>query len=208
MCVPHGVCVFYTYSAATEGDTCRLILIKIFLVFPWTTTMQSNNNTITYADGPVLVFTRPVSKSQYIDLCEALSQRFNDHFALHSPGGNRYDFHPESITEGGLYLLDFPGKRGEMYKSMRHFIKKKTPPSDAVKWPHIQSQLTVLLDWTYACDQTLIPKSAAATTTLKAYYGAPVWTLVELGLMRQVFAQFGIKCQNMPSNTSLSRDAM
>lgn len=156
---------------------------------------------MTYAEGPQLIFTNGLSKRQFAALCHSLAERF-------SSTGGTYRFEPERITEGGLEMIDFPGKRGDMLKTMRmHMYTKKGRFSggEFIKWPWIEDDMDVLTEWTASPDTgILIPSGATADTTLKAFKGAPVWTVIELGLVRQVMANYGVRCKKMPSAKILS----
>jgi hypothetical protein len=162
---------------------------------------------VTYTEGPHLKFNRELTKRDYIALCESLSRTFNETFRVTDPVA-KYVFHPDSVTEGGFFLFNFPDKRGEMYKCMRHHLYAPTkggappPPS----WPFIEDQETVTHDWTQASDQTLVPQATVAYTTLKAFYGAPVWTLQELNICKMVLARYDVKLTRMPKKQDLSRD--
>ena len=164
---------------------------------------QAKDYQVTYTEGPRLAFTLAITKRQYVGLCELMSRRFNETFQINQPD-DMYDFRPESITEGGLCMHNFPGKRAEQYKSMRHHIHSNKDRR-AIKWPYIDSQASVLADWTQAADQTLIPAKAVAETTLKAFYEAPVWTRAELELVKEVLTEYGVKCTRMPLKKRLSQ---
>ena len=81
----------------------------------------------------------------------------------------------------------------------------RTGEGAALTWPWIEASIDVLEVWSTATDpeEVLIPAKATANTTLKAFYGAPVWTIIELGLVRQVLSGYGVRCKNMPSATAL-----
>jgi hypothetical protein len=135
---------------------------------------------ITYCDGPNLFFEQDLSKNDYINLCKTLSLEFTKSF------GGVYVFEPEPITEGGFILTHFPGKKDEMYKTLRHHLRDGI---DYIEWPYIPNNVMNI----WKDDQKiLIQKSTTARTILKALYGAPTWKIEEIKLFCEVLQKFKI----------------
>lgn len=153
---------------------------------------------VTYCSGPKLKFTKDITKEIYIEICEDLSATFAEKF------GGEYIFEPESITEGGIILVQFPGKQNKMYKTMRHHLTSKNYERN-VRWPWIDKK-NVMEDWR---DDSgiLIPINTLSDTFLKAFHGAPTWTVDEIKLMCEVFTQYQIKCTRLPKKNELRSDS-
>jgi hypothetical protein len=128
----------------------------------------------TYTTGFKLKPTRAVVKGDIVRLCELLQQSF----------GEGYNFEPEAILEGGIVWKDWPGKSGEMYKTMRF--------SYNVSWPSVSDN--VMEDWKNSEDVTNIinkPNNCGkyVRTFLKAFDDAPYWTRKELNMFANCIEQ-------------------
>ena len=154
---------------------------------------------VTYTEGPVLRFKRLLDESMYVMIANELSAAFTLEFGPKF-GDNDYRFEPEPITEGGFVMTHFPGKTGEMYKSLRHHLRNPKTMRQ-ITWPYVPDNV---MDAWELSDREITSAGAMADTTLKAFYGAPLWTIAELRLIQKVFARFGINCTHFPSKKSLS----
>lgn len=94
---------------------------------------------------------------------------------------------PEQITGGGLLQMD--NEHG--YKTIRFHLDH---------FPWVSS--TIMNEWEND-ETTLICNGTILYTTLKAFEGAPAWTVQELQHYKEVFEHFGINCKKMPSARSL-----
>ena len=151
-----------------------------------------------YMDGPYLKFpkgaVRSVTFQQLQDSCVSAQAELGDGYVLQ----------PEAITEGGICFVDWPGKRGDGYKTVR-FINLGGP------WPELR-------DGEVFGSVEYIAKTATSTfgpergnslyTLLKAFYGAPVFTTTELQAVMSSLASCyeGCKIVRMPSNSKLQRN--
>lgn len=88
----------------------------------------------------------------------------------------------------------FPGKEDKMYKTMRHHLRTKDYQSIR-SWPSIDKN--VMTQWKNN-PVILIPSGCYAGTKLKAFNGAPVWTVEEINLFCEIVAKYGIKCTKLP----------
>lgn len=163
--------------------------------------MANKDYKVTYTEGPRLGFNQPLTKGDYHSICEELSNRFNKTFS--NGEEDSYIFQPEPITEGGIVMVQFPGKKDQMYKSIRHHIRTESFAN--VDWPFIDEK-TVMDSW-YKNNTIIIPSKTNASTRLKAFYGAPVWTIDELNIIKSVLIKNGIKVTHMPKKNTLSQDA-
>lgn len=129
---------------------------------------------MTYCSGPTFkILNGPdlhtnLTPRDYVNLAAAL----NDEFAA---DGWRWSV--ERITEGGVFVYDWPNRTGEMYKSIRIPVNH---------YPHVDStSVTGLCEFSadvnldmnlelYPCERGKI------TTFLKAFNGAPTWTPSDL----------------------------
>jgi hypothetical protein len=162
---------------------------------------QEEDYSVTYTAGPRLLFTADLTRRHLVALCRDLSLAFSEKKRT----DDMYVFEPERITEGGLEMIGFPHKTGDQYKAIRFHLL--APDRTPVPWPWIESSLDVLSAWADEADarnsEVVVPARSTSETTLKAFYGAPVWDIVELGVLRQVLMQYGVRCKTMPSATSL-----
>ena len=104
-----------------------------------------------------------------------LTQRYKSTF------DQDFVFEPEGITEGGILFRDWPGKKDREYKSMRLNIEN---------YPFIvggQVPQGIYLRF-----------RPGSSTFLKALYGAPTWTVEELRIWTECFAEMGIQCFKTP----------
>ncbi len=133
------------------------------------------------------------------DITSTMMVSVIDH--LHVAFGPGYSFVPEDITEGGIMFADWPGRKDGEYKTLRIQLYQ----SD-VSWPWISS--TTLDEWRTGPDVTLYAKGPdkflAGGTFLKAFHGAPCWTIAELRRFRDAFMHAGISCpKKLPTSNSL-----
>jgi hypothetical protein len=133
--------------------------------------------------------TRAITRADFIAICEQLCDR------LSASSGVEVVIRPEPISEGGLFFASYEDIHGP-YKSMR-FSSRDIRPS----WPWINSE-TVMTLWKE--DQSIVfPSNAKIGTFLKAFKGAPQWTLEELRIIEDVFIDFGMICKKFPKKSEL-----
>ena len=96
--------------------------------------------------------------------------------------GPGYKVRPEPIIEGGVYFVDYPGKGADHYKSMRFDLRG---------YPYVAD--TTLDEWKEGPERVLCRNVKGMLTKLKALYGAPLWTLRELDIVRDSLSRLGIK---------------
>ena len=137
----------------------------------------------TYCQGFSLEVARPVSCFDISALCASLEHAFG-------PG---HRFHPEGITEGGIYWRDYPGRADGSYKTMR--IHTNCRP-----WPWV----TASGQWrTGTAPDRIVFKPTGSSdaepgrlpplfTFLKALNGAAPWTEAELVLFAQCLGRVGL----------------
>jgi hypothetical protein len=155
--------------------------------------MKANKIPTTYCHGFNIKITEDVRKSDYIKMCEAISEGINN------LNNSNIKMQPEAISEGGMVMTGLDNK--EWYKTMRHATYKwewinddtydKWKSSDEILWNAGTKSK-------YASHQP-----STVTTYLKAFHGAPVWTLEELNIIKEVFEEYGFKVTKMPKKTHL-----
>lgn len=141
--------------------------------------------TCTFAGG--LVLNKNITKHEYITLCNILSNKLTELY------DETVIVIPEAITDGGLQILTKDFINTGKYKSFRHHFINNIRCS--YKYPFINHDESV--KWLNNND-ILFPKILEADVTLKAFYGAPVWTIKELKIFNKCFKEFGIKYIQMP----------
>lgn len=131
------------------------------------------NSTSTW--GFDVIATTEVTKAMIVNVCHDLSERFNEIFKT-----DEYQFRPEPITEGGIKFVAWPGKTERQYKTLRfHF--------NLDKWPIVRGD--VMETWSNNSDVIFRPRPKfAAELYIKAFYGAPKWTLQELKIFADVLS--------------------
>jgi len=130
---------------------------------------------MTYTYGFSFVVGKDVTKSEFIELCELLTNEvfFN----------NEYIFEPEPITEGGIIYRPVNNIGNVFkYKSIRFHNQKST-------WPRINTE--VLKEWRKN-DDILFYKGYKFDTFLKSFGDSPLYTLEELKILASYFNLFGL----------------
>ncbi len=125
----------------------------------------------TYTNGFDIISARPITKSDFIAMCELLVEQYGDGF----------EFRPEGISEGGIVFHNYPNK-GDTYKTMRIQFW------NGVSWPWIHSN--VMEEWKNS-DDVVLDQGIKLGTFLKSFRGAAPWTLRELHIFAQCFALIG-----------------
>lgn len=150
----------------------------------------------TCTEGPTIKVTNYITRMDFVELCRNLTKEF----------GEGHKFIPEAITEGGIRWETWPGDdmNSRTYKSMRIRVNNYYGSNGVVcKWPNITTS-TVMSDW--ESDDTILirpSKTKRLDTFLKAYRGAPVWTLEELRKFKKCLKQFGLEMGKMPNKKDL-----
>lgn len=155
----------------------------------------------TYTSAWDLHFKKALTRGEYIQLCNALSNALNEHHGVNNKD-ELICVKPERITEGGWEFSGGPGGvyNSPHFKTMRHSIGSNRTFSSG-GWPWVPEN--ALGEWANSTER-LIPANYWASTTLKAFNGAPVWTQGELEVFKKVFATFGIKTiGRMPAKARL-----
>ena len=134
----------------------------------------------TYTKGFELLITKPISTATLVRICEDINIAFQQ---IHP----EYTCEPERISEGGIIMTNFPGKKDNMYKSMRLRFENYpfVPPNVMEVW---KNDTTVI-----HCPSMLkCGKENRIQTFLKAFEYAPRWTDQELLIFKNVFAEYGM----------------
>jgi len=107
-------------------------------------------------------------------ICDELASRF----------GGGCKFLPETVTEGGIEMVDWYNKKPNEYKTIRlHGIGK---------WPWItQEEMQDNFELWRNSDDAISDRPVEIHTFLKAFYGAPCWTKYELNIVQEVFEEYG-----------------
>jgi hypothetical protein len=111
---------------------------------------------------------------------------------------------PEAIREGGLLWLEWPGKQAGQYKTARFAVGG---PMGNWQWPRIQhpDRADRVQDWLAAPPVAISPEYGVESGAffLKAFYGAPVWTLAELQHLEDaVKTRPDVDCRILPELVS------
>jgi hypothetical protein len=128
--------------------------------------------------GPDFEIIKDITKGDIYKIFLKLKETF----------GDEYDWEPEGICEGGFVCKKWPGKKEREYKSIRFniieggwpwvcqdFIKNCKETPDEIIWPKQKQQ---------------------GHFFLKAFYGAPCWTLDEVKIITSIIGSIsGIICK-------------
>lgn len=146
---------------------------------------QGKNYPYTGVPGPSFHMRTDVTKGRMYDI-------IRDFAAKLGPG---YVLDLEPITEGGIIFRSWPGKDPEKNKKQYKTIRFNCADR---KWPMIEPDVT-LRDWNLPGERDVVvyPSEVYGVgqmihTFLKAYYGAPCWTLKELNALSAVLRDHGL----------------
>ncbi len=158
---------------------------------------MTSSETQTHTEGPTLRAKDFVSSMDFVQLCKNLAIEFGE--------GNV--FLPEADYRGGIRWETWPGDdmNSRTYKSMIINVHGHYG-SNGVKcvWPSV-STMSVMKEWE-ANDFLLIRPSKVnrIMTHLRAFRGAPVWTVEELRKFKKCFKTFGLEMGKLPLKRDLT----
>lgn len=144
-------------------------------------------NTNYNMEGVKLQCIKPISKKDFVHLCESLKIYFDDTF---SETDN--EFSPECISEGGILFnkYKFPA-----YKSMRLLFTTK----DGNTFERLYGQINTNIKNEWINDNTiLINNNTFLKMRLKSFNNAPPWSVPELKLFLKCFQDYGLIVYNFP----------
>lgn len=148
----------------------------------------------TYTRGLKFKCTKDITKNDIIDLCDLLTKRYN----------GMCTFQPETITEGGIKFVFNADYARNWYKSVRLRVYDANTNG---KWYWVDNNC--MTTWKNSDDlifreKNMQGKPTIFCTFLKSFYGAPVFTIEELKIWEDCFAQIGIhKVGKYPAKKSL-----
>lgn len=142
--------------------------------------LLSTNN-----DGFVLK-SGTLTTKKVVKLCELLEEEFEKEYK----GG--CTIRPETINDGGIYFVDYPGHKPEHYKSMSFGMRDYPLVTD-----------DTFDEWKNEEDRVLCRDVKNKVTRLKAFYGAPLWTRKELDIVRDCLRR--VKIEVVVSSKPLAR---
>jgi len=153
----------------------------------------------TYTDGPNLLVKDIVIKEDF----KLLFDDLNRNVKLRDMNGGNVTFEPEGTSGGGI-LYNFNDPELKFYKSFRFGFHTFSANS----WPFIGPSKSEA--WGVECAQDIVHPTHRVRppyhTTLKAFYGAPLFTLAELRLICNILGDHGIRTSKMPLARSLTTD--
>jgi hypothetical protein len=157
----------------------------------------------TYVPGFDIKAEKDITKSDLVDLCEALNDRIGDQDSKVEPPSKKRrktsktttekekkkaDFRPQAISEGGIEYCH-ERENGKQRKSFR--IGFNTPYNTRARnWPRL-NQETVMTDWQGSTD-VIMRRGRCTNTYLKAWEPAPMFTKQELKTICEVFEKHGL----------------
>jgi hypothetical protein len=165
----------------------------------------------TYTSGFRMFTEFGITKRKYMELCDMLTTEIN------KLNNSNIRIEPEPITEGGFV---FRGLDNIMYKTMRHNmcglvdekIHKKHKSISTCRcsdmnarhltWPTVC--VSKLDEWRTS-DEVIFPPNSFTfeTVFLKAFRGAPAWTMDELKVFARCLEKFGFVVKRYPAKKSL-----
>jgi hypothetical protein len=179
-----------------------------------TRNLEDGGDVCTYCEGYDLEPIKNITKDDIVKLCESLQNKFNSTVA----GNEKYIFEPECITEGGIVMKSWPGKKEEQYKTMRIWFSKAPGGS----WPFVDNPMELwhddmlpilnietynreYLGTSFSSRKPKRSKKEPIHTFLKAFRGAPLWTTKELIIFEHCLDSIGlIRASKYPPKRQLS----
>lgn len=128
---------------------------------------MASNNVSTYAKGFKLKTVFHITKGDLVRLCNLLNEKYS----------GECQFEPEPICEGGV-VFKFPNP--DWYKSLRLGIKN---------YPWVSEN--VMSEWADSAE-ILLWSMDEIDTYLKAFNGAPAFTIDELKVWEECFKEIGL----------------
>lgn len=128
-----------------------------------------------------------VTKADFYRLCMRLQEMF----------GKGWEFEPDTALEGGIKVTNWPGKIGEMKRTMRFWYSN--PDMRDWRW----SAPREFQEWENSSDIIWYPLSPRprkdwCETILKSFYPAPQWSHAEVHIFAKVLDEFGVVTRKMP----------
>jgi len=131
--------------------------------------------------GPVFRARRDITTHDLVLVCRDAIRELN------LDGADEYHVRVEPISEGGLELTRFPGKKPGMLKTMRF------GGPDPFPWvPDPQDE------WLQQPQIELVQRDKQLWTMLKAYFWAPLWTSAEVRAICRAFDRHGMTWVGVP----------
>lgn len=118
----------------------------------------------THCTGPIFDCEFPLMRKHIFLLLKSLENVF----------GTGWVFALEPVTNGGIQIVDWPGREAGMYKTLRF---ASMGVEDTIHWPWIEHDS--IKQWEHSSELIVVCKCAFGTV-LRAEGGAPPWTLREV----------------------------
>lgn len=144
----------------------------------------------TYCQGFSLIARKNVTKKEFIQFLNNLSECFNQHYKT-----TEYSFSPEQITEGGIVFDNF--NCPEKYKTMRLYFTTKQLSGKTSLYGNQWIKDTVKEDWKDS-NEILIPEGSYLDSFLKSFCAAPKYTNTELRIFLKCFNNIGLELYKKP----------
>ena len=150
---------------------------------------------MTYCRGFCINITHDITKSEYMIICNELTDKLNNYYNLyHKDYPFILNVVPERITEGGFQIKFYSSSKNndvnenDYYKSMR-IINTNKFCEYVNKYPFVEQDYNE----TWINNNDVVYKANKfAKTFLKAFYKANRWNRDELKLFLDVFNKHGI----------------
>ena len=145
---------------------------------------------MTHSYGPVINFTRNITKNDFINICNDITIYLNNYYSKYYNIKNYViKAVPEQVIEGGI-LLKFVSdiiNCNEWYKSIRIY-------NDNSNYPIINNNDDIS-NWINNND-IIYKKNSIVKTSLKSLYSAPRWNKDEVIILLNIFNKYGILYNN------------
>ena len=145
---------------------------------------------MTYSCGPVINFTKDITKNDFINICNDITIYLNNYYSKYYNVNNFViKAMPEQVIEGGILIKHISNiiECNEWYKSLRIYNDNSTYP--------VINNYDEISNWVNNND-VIYRKNSIVKTSLKSLYSAPRWCKDEIIIILSVFNKHGILYNN------------
>ena len=145
---------------------------------------------MTYSCGPVINFTKDITKNDFINICNDITIYLNNYYSKYYSVNNFViKAIPEQVIEGGILIKHISNimECNKWYKSLRIYNDNSTYP--------VINNYDEISNWVNN-DDVIYRKTSIVKTSLKSLYSAPRWCKDEIIIILSAFNKHGILYNN------------